>query len=145
MRTRMLGALSATALVLAGLATGCGSSDDYANADRPPAPTSISIAVTGTRIEVSPSRIGAGPVLLLIANTSNRSRDVTLTAPDGAGAACVEADASSGPINPQGAARIQLSLVEGTCEVGVADGSVPPARVVVGPERASAQQDLLQP
>jgi len=142
----MLGALSATVLVLAGLAAGCGSgSDDYANADRPAAPVSISIAVTDARLGVSPSHVGAGPVLLLIANESNRSRDVTLTTPDGSDRSCVEDDASSGPINPQGAARIQLSLVQGTCELGVADGNVPPARIVVGPERESAQQDLLQP
>ncbi|HET6447745.1 MAG TPA: hypothetical protein VFG31_01450 [Conexibacter sp.] len=142
----MLGALSATVVVLAGLGTGCGSSsDDYANADRPPAPISISIAVTGTRVAVAPSHVGAGPVLLLIANESSRSRDVTLRTPDGSSSACVKDDASSGPINPQGAAHIQLSLVEGTCEVGVADGSLPPTRLVVGPQRASAQQDLLQP
>jgi hypothetical protein len=146
MRTRMLGALSATLVVLAGLGSGCGSgSDDYANADRPPAPISISIAVTGTRVAVAPSRVGAGPVLLLIANESDRSRDVTLTAPNASSDSCVEDDASSGPINPQGAAHIQLSLVHGTCAVGVADGSLPSTRLVVGPQRASAQQDLLQP
>lgn len=143
MRTRKLGALSATALVLAGLAAGCGSGDDYANADRPPAPVSISIAVTQTRVQVAPSRIGAGPVLLLIANESGRSHDVTLTA--AGGRSCVTDDASSGPINPQAAARMQLSLVGGTCEVGVAGGELPPARLVVGPERPTAQQDLLQP
>lgn len=141
----MLGALSATMLVLAGLVAGCGSSDDYANADRPPAPVSIAIAVTQTRVQVSPSRVGAGPVVLLIANESDRSRDVTLTAPVGSSSSCVADDTSSGPINPQGAARMQLRFVQGTCEVGVADGELPPARLVVGAERASAQQDLLQP
>lgn len=140
----MLGALSAMALVV--VPVGCGSSGDgYDNASRPPASISISIAVTGERIGVSPARVGAGPVVLLISNQSGRSRDVTLTAPDGADGSCVEDDASSGPINPQGAARIQLPLVEGTCEVGVADGTIEPARLIVGPERESAQQDLLQP
>lgn len=144
MRTRMLGALSA--MVLIALAcVGCGGSVSYDNASRPPAPISISIAITGERIGVAPARVGAGPVVLLISNQSNRSRDVTLTAPDGADDACVESDASSGPINPQGVARIQLPLVEGTCEVGVADGTLAPARLTVGPERESAQQDLLQP
>jgi len=142
MPTRMLGALSALALVVA---AGCGSGDAYDNASRPPAPVSISIAVTGTRISVSPDRVGAGPVLLLISNQSSRSRDVTLSGRAGAGASCVEDDASSGPINPQGAASIQLPLVEGACEVNVADGGLSPERITVGPERASAQQDLLQP
>jgi len=140
----MLGALGATLGLLA-VGSGCGSGDaEYANSDRPPAPVSISIALVGDRISVSPTRVGAGPVVLLIANESGRSRDVTLTAADD-GRSCVAEDASSGPINPEGAARISLSLVQGTCAVGVADAALDPARLVVGPERASAQQDLLQP
>lgn len=139
----MLGAISAMLLVVAG--AGCGSSGgDYANADRPPAPISISIAVTGTRVALAPAHVGAGPVVLLIANESGRSRDVTLT-DAGAGRSCVDADASSGPINPQGAARIQLTLREGACDVGVAGGGPQTARLTVGPERPSGQQDLLQP
>ena len=144
MRIRMIGAL-ATLVVLAGLCAGCGDNASYANADRPPAPIAISIAITGQRIAVSPNRVGAGPVVLLIANESGRSQDVTLAAAGGGGRSCVAADASSGPINPQDAARISLGLVEGTCEVGVADGAISPARLIVGPERDSAQQDLLQP
>jgi hypothetical protein len=140
----MLGALGAT-LVLA-VVSGCGSGgSDYANADRPPASISISIALTADRIALSPNRVGGGPVVLLIANESNRSRDVTLTGSDAADRSCVADDASSGPINPQDAARISLPLVEGTCKVGVADGTLRPARLIVGPERQSAQQDLLQP
>jgi hypothetical protein len=144
MRTRKLGAL-ATLLVLVPVVAACGSGADYANADRPPPPVSVSIAVTSERVAVSPDRLGAGPVVLLIANESGRSRDVTLTGPRGGGRSCVADDASSGPINAEGAARISLPLVEGTCVVGVADGSLRPARLVVGPKRESAQQELLQP
>jgi hypothetical protein len=140
----MLRALSA--MVLIALAcVGCGGSVRYDNASRPPAPISISIAIASERINVAPAHVGAGPVVLLISNQSNRSHDVTLTAPDGSDNACVESDASSGPINPQGVASIQLPLVQGTCEVAVADGTLAPARLTVGPERESAQQDLLQP
>ena len=58
---------------------GCGS-DEAATTTRPARPlrSPISIAVTGERIGVSPARVGAGPVVLLIANESGRSRDVTL-------------------------------------------------------------------
>jgi hypothetical protein len=83
--------------------------------------------------------------VLLIANQTGRSRDVTLTAPSGSGRSCVDADASSGPINPQSTASMQLPLVEGTCAVGVSDGGLAPARLVVGRERESSQQDLLEP
>lgn len=144
MRTRTVGALSAVALAL--VAAGCGSSGgSYANASRPPATVTLSIVVTDGRIAVSPDRVGAGPTLLLIANESSHSSDVTLTAPLGSARACVAGDASSGPINPQDTARMKLPLVEGTCAIGVTGGGLPPARLVVGPQRASAQQDLLQP
>jgi hypothetical protein len=145
MRTRMVGALSATVLAVVGAGSGCGSGGGYDNASRPPAPATISIVVASDRVAVSPARIGAGPAVLLIANESDRSRDVTLSAPAGASRSCVQADASSGPINPQSTARIQLPLAEGTCAVGVAGGGVKPARLTVGRERSSAQQDLLQP
>ena len=139
----MLGALSATLIAL--VAAGCGSSERYDNAERPPAPVNVSISLIPGRIAVSPTRIGAGPVVLLIANESGRSRELTLTAPPEATGGCVDDDASSGPIHPQGTARVQLSLVEGTCTVGTADGALPAARLAVGPERPSAQDDLLAP
>ncbi|MGN6188297.1 MAG: hypothetical protein ACTHOE_05325 [Conexibacter sp.] len=144
MRTRALGAL-ATLLVLVGSVAGCGSGTDYANADRPPAPISISIAVTPGRVAVSPDHVGGGPVVLLIANESARSQNVRLTAARRGGRSCVSGDASSGPINPQGAARISLSVVEGVCAVSVGDAAIAPAHLTVGAQRKSAQQDLLQP
>ncbi len=144
MRTRTVGALSAMVLVILA-AAGCGSSDGYDNASRPPAVLTLSVEVTNGRVAVSPAHIGAGPVVLLIANESGRTREVTLTAPAGTSRACVDADASSGPISPQSTARIQLPLIEGTCVVGVTDDGVHAARLTVGAERDSSQQDLLQP
>jgi hypothetical protein len=140
----MVGALSAMVLAILAVA-GCGSGDSYDNASRPPVTLTISVEVTGSRVAVSPVRIGAGPVVLLIVNASTRTREVTLTAPDGAGRSCVADDASSGPISPQSTARIQLPLVQGTCAVGVADDTLRPARLTVGPERSSSQQNLLEP
>lgn len=148
MRTRTVGALSATvlsAVVLAVGGAGCGSSDSYDNASRPPAPINVAISLTGERVAVSPDRVGAGPVVLLVANQSGRSREVTLRAPAGSNSSCVDGDVSSGPINPQGTARLQLSLLEGRCVVGDADDALQPAPLTVGPPRPSAQQDLLQP
>ncbi len=145
MRMRMLGALSAAAIVVATTAAGCGSEAAYDNASRPPAPINVAVALTNGRVQLSPSRVGAGPIVLLVSNQGARSQDVTLTAPEGATSSCVEADASSGPINPRGVARLPLDLVEGECLVGVQDGSLSPARLTVGPLRRSAQQDVLQP
>lgn len=143
MRTRTFGVLSAT--VLAVVAAGCGSSDSYDNAARPPAPINVSVNLSSDRVAVSPDTVGAGPVVVIVANESGRSREVTLTALAGSSSSCVDGNISSGPISPQGTARLQLPLVEGRCQVGTADGALQPAPLHVGPPRPTAQQDLLQP
>lgn len=130
----------------AALVPGCGSTDDYANDPRPPAPIDVSVNITNDRVSVSPDRIGAGPIVLLVANESDRARDVTLSPPRDGASACVDADATSGPINPRGNARVQLEVVEGECVVGVRGRGGPrAARLRVGPQRPSAQNELLQP
>ncbi|MBB4664129.1 hypothetical protein [Conexibacter arvalis] len=141
MRKRMVGAMCVAMLVV-----GCGSSDDYANDPRPPRPQNVSVSVNDKRVHVSPAVIGAGPVTLTVANLSSRSRDVRLEAPAGTSSACVDTDTASGPINPQGTARLSVDLVEGDCLVTVTDRGRPrAATLTVGRERPSAQPDLLLP
>lgn len=140
MRKRMLGAIGVAVLV-----GGCGSSGDYANDPRPPRPLNVTVSVSDKRIDITPHEIGAGPVTVLISNQSGRSRDVSLTAPEGSDSACVQADTASGPINPMGTARLSVNLVEGDCLVVVAGRGPRPATLSVGRERPSAQADLLQP
>lgn len=138
---RIAGALVLAVLVLAG----CGSAASYDNRPRPPAPINVAVSLTDRGVRVSPTRVGAGPAVLLIANESARSHDVVLAAIAGAGRACVSERVSSGLINPQGTARVPVALVHGTCTVGVRGGGTHPARLTVGHERQSAQSDLLQP
>jgi hypothetical protein len=144
MPTRMVGALSAGLIAVLMLA-GCGAGAKYANTPRPPAPINVAISLTNDGVLISPARVGGGPAVLLVVNTSDRSRDLTLTAPAGSSGSCVEAAASSGPINPQGEARLPVQLVRGECVVGVRDAGLRPAHLIVGAERVSAQDDLLQP
>ncbi len=127
------------------LVVGCGSSDDYANNPRPPRPLDITVSVRDDRVLLSPREIGAGPVRLIVSNQSSRSRDVRLTAPEGTSSACIETDAASGPISPQGTASFKVDLVEGDCLVEVEGRGTRPATLTVGRERESAQNDLLQP
>jgi hypothetical protein len=143
MRTRMLGTLGAALLIVGGTA-GCGSGSAYQNTPRPPAPINVTVSLTNARVQISPARVGAGPAVLLVANESSRSRDLTLRA-SGDGGSCLGADRSSGPINPQGNARLPVELVQGECVVGVRGDGLAAARLVVGRERPSAQADLLQP
>jgi hypothetical protein len=139
MRKRTVGAIGVALLV-----AGCGASNDYANDPRPPRLVQVDVAVTDSRVTISPSHLGAGPATVVVSNQSERPQEIRLVQPDGADSACLEADASSGPINPMGTAKLKVDLVEGDCVVSARRGPRP-ARLVVGPERRSAQADLLLP
>lgn len=116
----------------------CGQQQDYANDPRPPTVLSVDAAVTAKRIDLSPSRVGSGPLNLTIANLSSRSLDVTLESQDSGGR-----PDSSGPINPGGTAHITVDVTEGTYRVS-AQG-VGSTTLQVGPRRPSAQNDLQLP
>jgi hypothetical protein len=141
MRKRMVGAISVAMLVV-----GCGASDDYANDPRPPERLNVSVVLTDRRVLVSPDRLGAGPALVTVSNQSARSRDLRLGMPENSTSACLDADASSGPINPMGSATLTVDLVEGDCLVSAGTGDGPrPALLSVGRPRPSAQAKLLLP
>lgn len=141
MRKLMVGVLGAAAFV-----AGCGSSGSYRNDPRPPQPILLAVSVTNQRVTISPSHVGAGPVVLTVSNISSAARDLTLDTPPGQSGGCIETNASSGPVNPQGTARLPVELVEGDCLVRVKnDDHITPARLTVGGERASAQSQLLLP
>lgn len=120
------------------LIAGCGSTKNYANDPRPPSPIGITAAVFPGRISASPTRFGAGPVTLTIANLSNRSLEVTLNSIGGTDAA-----SKSGPINPQGTAVISVDMKPGAYTLrSSAAGST---TLRVGRERKSAQDSVLLP
>lgn len=135
---------AATLVALALALAGCGSSDEYANDPRPPAPINITAAITDDRVEVSPARFGAGPIVLIIANQSGESREITLETDEPAeGKPGIRQKTS--PINPRGTAELQVDITEGTYSVSAGSEGVRAAVLTVGPERESAQNDLLQP
>lgn len=138
---------TAATLVALAFVSGCGSSDEYANEPRPPAPINVTAAITDERVEVSPRRFGAGPIVLIIANQSGRSQEITLetdeTDEPAEGKPGIRQKTS--PINPRGTAELQVDVPEGTYSVSAASGRTQPATVTVGTLRESAQNDLLQP
>ena len=125
----------------------CGSDDHtYANAERPPSPIVISASISDNRVTVSPKRFGAGPITLIISNQSAASQQVTLETSDtpgegGPGEKAIE----TGPINPRETASVKGEVKQGTYEVRVGGDAVRAARVTVGKQRATSQNDLLQP
>jgi hypothetical protein len=132
-------------MLVAGVAvSGCGSSSQYANDPRPPAPINVTAAISDQRITVSPRTFGAGQIVLIIANQSATSQKVTLQTNEvGSGKPGIRQTTS--PVNPRGTAELKVDVSKGTYEVSVASDRVRPASITVGAKRASAQDDLLQP
>jgi len=139
-RGRIYGGI-ALALVAVG---GCGSGSDYANNPRPPAPINVTAAITNSKVSVSPQHFGAGPIVLLISNQSSSAQEVTFET-DELGSSLPGRRFSTTPINPRGTAMLKVEVRKGTWKLGTKDGGVRAAAVLVGRERPSAQNDLLQP
>jgi hypothetical protein len=136
----------AAACVVALAAAGCGASNDtYKNKPRPPAPIVVSASINNQRVSVSPERFGAGPITLVITNQSNTSQQVTLETEDKPGGGPGRRAVETGPINPRETASVKADVVRGTYSLHVGGDGVRAARLVVGRERKSAQNDLLQP
>jgi hypothetical protein len=143
MHSRTVTGLMAATLAALALA-GCGSDPDYANDPRPPAPINVTAAITPEKITVSPLQFGAGPIVLIIANETQEPQRVTLETDELAGSQGGIKQSTS-PINPDGTATLKVDVREGDYAVSVDGAGIKPARVTVGPERESAQNDLLQP
>ena len=133
-----------SALVVATVAAfsvGCGDSRDSNKGFRPPVTRIAGLVLDGKATHISPSEIGAGPITIKIANkTGQPVEQVSLRSFDGG---CVSDQADSGRIPAGGSGTITATLVPGTCEI-VAD-SMATSKLLVGPERESAQNKLLLP
>ncbi|MEA2219485.1 MAG: hypothetical protein QOJ35_2111 [Solirubrobacteraceae bacterium] len=135
----------AVALALgAALAVGGCGGHDFANDPRPAAPITVSAVVTPKRVTGTPPRFGAGTIELLVSNQTATSQRLQLRserlAPGGRTLA-----QTTGPINPGDTATLKLDVDEGTYLVSVRSARIEPAELRVGPPRASAQDQLLQP
>jgi hypothetical protein len=138
-----------TGLTLSGLVVlvaGCGADTSYKNNPRPPSPITVTASIGAKRVIVSPNRFGAGPITLVVTNQTGRSRELVLQSNEEPGSGRTGPGAqTTGPINPQGTASLKADLTQGTYAVRVRDGAIRPARLSVGRERSSAQNQLLQP
>ena len=121
-------------------AAGCGSDEDFANEPRPPAIATITASIGRDAVSVSPNRLGAGPVSLLVVNQTDARQAVTFAGAGGNGF-----EVTSGPILPQDTATLRVDVTRGRAVVRVDGDGIREARLTVGPERPSAQNDLLQP
>jgi len=145
MQMRRTAALAPLA-VAGGLALGgCGSgSADYKNSPRPPAPIVITGYIDDQRVSVSPRTLGAGPISLIVTNQTGAAQRVTLESAGATGSGPGIRQVTA-PISPQDTATLKVEVKPGRYSVHVGGDAIRAARLSVGPERESAQNDLLQP
>jgi hypothetical protein len=134
------------ALALAGLAglPACGEDEDHVNRERPAASMTVTAAIIDGRINVSPERFGAGPIRLIVTNQTKSAQAITLET-DEVGGDSPGITQSTEPINPSGAATLEVDVREGDYAISAEDGAIKPATVKVGAARPSAQDQLLLP
>jgi hypothetical protein len=127
--------LAGSALLAALLVSGCGR-DDFENEPRPPVPAEVAVKIADSGVGISPREFGAGLVNFTIANLTERPGTLAISGP---------VDADSNEIPPGAAETLKVQIRTGTYEASVNGIAVRPFNFTVGPERPSAQNDLLLP
>jgi len=132
------GAASAVLMV-----AGCGGGKDFADKPRPAAPVQLTGVITASGVTVSPHKVGAGPVVIIVSNQTENSHTLTL---DGGDIPPVR----TGPINPLDTGRIQRTLDPGsyTVEAGsehAVSKEIPPAHLEIGKPRPSSNNEVELP
>lgn len=137
-RTRDLSMLVAGALMLGG----CGSGSHFKNEQRPPTPVQLTGVVRDDEVTISPSRIGGGPVILIVDNQTDKPHTITL---EGGG----KSD-RVGPVNPADTATLQQTLKPGVYTITAGSPQaqsreIKPGKLTVGEKRSSSSNELLLP
>jgi hypothetical protein len=133
-----------SAIVAAIVLAGCGATADSRTDPRPPAPIVLTASISDQRVSVSPRSFGAGPISLIVTNQTKTSQRVTLESVEKAGQG-PGLKQETAPINPRDTATLKADVDPGRYSVHVAGDAIAAAALRVGPERKSAQNDLLQP
>ncbi len=112
MRIRMIGILGTTALMM----SACGSTGGHAASQlRPPTPVNLTVYVSDSNISVSPSSVGAGPVVFIVTNQASHSESLAISK-----SGQNHPIASTAPINPQGTTQVSVNFRPGEYTVATA-------------------------
>ena len=130
-------------VTLVTVAAGCGG-DERVNEPRPAPLVNLTAAVQDDVIRVSPSSVGAGQIVLVISNQSDRPQRVTFRT-DELGGTGGGRTASAPVIPAKATGRLTIDAREGRYKVSVADDDIRAAPVFVGPPRKSGQNQVLLP
>ncbi len=139
--------LSSVALVACAAlaASGCGAGQQTANKLRPPAPIQLNASLMPKRIMLSPSRIGGGPITLIVSNLTGIDQRITFGSNAPLGGADPRLDSQSATIAPNNTAQLNADLQDGTYSLSVEGDTIAAATVVVSGKRPSSQNDLMLP
>jgi hypothetical protein len=135
-------------------AAGCGGGSTFANKPRPPTPINLTVYINNARVSVSPSSVGAGPIVFIVTNQASHAESVQIQPTNAASGSQPTAD--TGPINPQATATVKVDLSQGDYTMMTANGAssqaatatepmIQPAHLRIGPPRPSAKNATLQP
>lgn len=148
MRIRMIGVIAVSVLAIAA----CGSTGGKSASQlRPPTPVNLTVYVNDSHVSVSPSSVGAGPVVFIVTNQASTAQALAISKA-GQGSPL----ARTAPINPQGTTQVAVDFRPGEYTIGTASragtdaslaqpSSIRSASIHVGHERQSSSTDLLQP
>src|SRR3954453_19137400 len=150
-----------TGALALGVLAGCGA-ETHPNEQRPSPPTRVSVAIHDDSITVAPKRVGIGPddKQLIPQNKDQPQPDIDTDAP--LSVVFVSAnltrtdskllirggskDTASGLLVANGNNSFQVGLPTGTYRISAEDlPDAKPVSLVVGPYRASSQNDILLP
>jgi len=136
-RSRLIVPVAALAVAFAVAACG---EDDFENNPRSSSPIELTALISDNAVKVSPSTaaaVGAGLVTVTISNQSQDAAALVLEGPT---------DASSDEIPAGGTGSMKTTLEEGDYVVTAgANSRAGESGLAVGPERESAQNELLLP
>jgi hypothetical protein len=133
--------MTAAVLTVGVVVAGCGE-EDFANEPRPPVPVELTGVVQDDAVTISPSRIGAGPVMITISNQTQHDTTITLEG--------TSTRTRVGPVAPLDTTTIQRTLDPGLYEVRAGSKvalrrEIRPAELEIGRERRSSSNELLLP
>ena len=135
------GRAAALAVIIATGLASCGD-EEFKNEPREAVEVDLTGVIQSDKVTVSPAEVGAGPVVITIANQTDDPHEIFLRGGS--------VDASVGPVAPTSAATIRRTLARGDYEVSVgSEAAVPreikPAKLRVGADRKSGSEDLELP
>jgi hypothetical protein len=148
MRRTTIGILVAASVAISGCGGGSGVSP---TASRPPAPVNLTVYVNDSKVSVSPTSVGAGPVVLIVTNQASHAEALAISSADGS-----HTLASTAPINPQATTQVSVDFKPGNYTIATAPHgstdaslanptSVTAASIHIGPTRSNSNNSLLSP